>query len=116
VGHTVQYDSRKSIQRWDALNDLFGAWIVDAHPQLVAAWRAVLRSGLSSEQRSRFEEELFRPPLSEEQIAAYARSLTEGSPRTRTETITRWGEEARQRYQRIERAAGTFPLARNYLD
>jgi spermidine/putrescine-binding protein len=104
VGRTVQYDSRKSIQRWDALNDLFGAWIVDAHPQLVAAWRAVLGSGLAEAERTRLEEELFRPPLTEEEIGKYAVRITQGSPRTRTETITSWGEAARERYRRIEQA------------
>ncbi len=105
VGPTVRYDTRKSIQRWDALNDLFGAWIVDAHPQLVAAWRSVLRSKAGDADRARLEEELFRPPLTEEALARYAVSITEGSPRTRTEATTGWGEEARQRYRGIELAA-----------
>lgn len=105
VGNTIVYDSRLGVRRWDALNDLFSAWIIDAHPHLRAAWRAVLRSELPEKERQKLEEELFQPPCSEAELAAYAKAITDGSPRVRTEQITRWGEEARQRYRRIERAA-----------
>jgi len=105
--NTITYDSRLSIRRWDALNDLFGAWIVDAHPDLSAAWRAVAEADLSDADRQRLEDELFRPPVAEKDLATYARAIVEGSPRTRTETTTRWGEEARARYRRVRQAAET---------
>src|SRR5262249_1684627 len=47
AGDTIAYNSKVGISRWDALNDLIGAVIVDAHPELSAAWQAVLRSPLS---------------------------------------------------------------------
>lgn len=106
AGKTIRYDNQRSIRRWDALNDLLGAWVVDAHPDLKAAWRAVLHSPLPEEERRRLEEELFRPPCTEEELFAYARAVAAGGPRVRAETLTRWGEEARQRYRRIKMVAG----------
>lgn len=102
---TIRYDSRLGNRRWDALNDLFGAWIIDAHPDLVAAWRSVLYNPLTEAERRRLEMELFAPPCSEADLEVYARAITEGNPRTRTLTVTRWGEEARERYRRIRHEA-----------
>jgi ABC-type Fe3+ transport system substrate-binding protein len=105
VRDTIVYNSRLGIGRWDALNDLFGAWIIDAHPDLSAAWKALLTGRLPDTERRRLEEELFRPPCSEAELAAYARAVAEGSPRTRTEMLTRWGEAARQRYRHVRQQA-----------
>ncbi|MBV9124360.1 MAG: hypothetical protein JO112_13455, partial [Planctomycetes bacterium] len=105
VGHTIHYDNKLGIQRWDALNDLFGAWVVDAHPELTAAWQALLHSSLTAPERQRLEDELFAPPCSEEELAAHAWRITDDSPRERTLVVTRWGEEARQRYRRIRSLA-----------
>lgn len=101
--HTIRYDSKLGIRRWDALNDLFGAWVVDAHPDLVVAWRAVLERPAA--ERDALEAELFDPPCTQEELLAYSKAILEGSPRTRTEMTTRWGEEARERYRRVQQAA-----------
>src|SRR5207244_2140901 len=89
------------------LNDLFGAVIVDAHPELTGAWRAVLRSW-----RRDLEEELFAPPCTLDELADHARRNVEEGPRARTVTINRWGEEARARYRRGER--GTALVFQTY--
>jgi ABC-type Fe3+ transport system substrate-binding protein len=102
---TISYDSKVGTQRWDALNDLLGAVVVDAHPELTAAWRAVLGSSLSDEERGRLEADLFRPPCTETELKEHARRINEESPRVRTETVNRWGEEARQRYREVARLA-----------
>ncbi|HEV3257170.1 MAG TPA: extracellular solute-binding protein [Gemmataceae bacterium] len=105
VRDTIPYKDQVANRRWDALNDLFGAWVVDAHPELTAAWQAVLDSGLDRQERQRLEDELFAPPCSEAELAAHARSIADDSPRVRTATVTRWGEEARERYRRVRRLA-----------
>jgi ABC-type Fe3+ transport system substrate-binding protein len=105
VGNTITYKSTVGITRWDALNDLFGAVIVDAHPELSAAWRAVLDSRLPAADRERLELELFAPPCSLEELNAHARSIVADGPRARTLTINRWGEEARRRYRDIRQRA-----------
>lgn len=104
VGDTLRaYNSELGNRRWDALNDLFGAVIVDAHPDLAAAWRAVLRR--SPETRAALEEESFQPPCTEAELEAHARCIREDSPRARTETVNRWGEQARQHYRDVRRRA-----------
>jgi ABC-type Fe3+ transport system substrate-binding protein len=106
---TIPYDSKVGTQRWDALNDLLGAVVVDAHPELTEAWRAVLKSPLSEENRARLEGDLFRPPCTEAELKEHARRINEESPRVRTETVNRWGEEARQRYREVARLAQREP-------
>jgi ABC-type Fe3+ transport system substrate-binding protein len=107
IRDTIVYNSRLGIRRWDALNDLFGAWIIDAHPDLRAAWQALLASKNPEPERQRLEGELFQPPCTQEELLAYARAVGEGSPRTRAEQITHWGEQARQRYRRIRQEAAS---------
>jgi ABC-type Fe3+ transport system substrate-binding protein len=105
VRGAIRYDSKLGGRRWDALNDLVGAVIVDAHADLAAAWRAVLHGSLPEEERQRLEAELFRPPCTEAELLTHAGQIVEDSPRVRTATVNRWGEEARQRYRRVRAAA-----------
>jgi hypothetical protein len=105
--NSIRYDSKRGGRRWDALNDLFGAWVVDAHPDLREAWRVVCALPADDPRRAALEAELFAPPCTETKLDAYAATLAAGSPRARTEMVTRWGEEARQRYRRVSQAAAT---------
>jgi ABC-type Fe3+ transport system substrate-binding protein len=105
VHNLLRYDSQQGNRRWNALNDLLGAVIVDAQPELAAAWEAVLHSRLPADQRQRLEEELFRPFCTAAELAAHGRAIEEQGPRLRAETVNRWGEQARQRYARIRRTA-----------
>lgn len=104
VTDTIRYNGDLGYRRWDALNDLFGAWIADAHPDLAGAWCALLQ--LPEHERPPLENELFAPPCSASELEAYARQITEKSPQLRTETVTRWGVNARERYRRIRQLAG----------
>ena len=103
---SVQYDKDLGERRWNPLNDLFGAWVIDAHPDLRDAWAAVCAMPPESPERSRLEAELFAPPCTEAELTAYGRTLAQGDPRVRTEAVTRWGEQARERYRRVRKATG----------
>jgi ABC-type Fe3+ transport system substrate-binding protein len=103
-GKTISYNSQKGIGRWDALNDLIGATILDAHPDLVDARKAVL-SVQSPDDRRALERDLFAPPCTEQDLDRHARRILESGPRARTETVNVWGEEARQRYRNVRRRA-----------
>ena len=103
--NSVRYDGKLGGRRWDALNDLFGAWVIDAHPDLRDAWAAVCALPADSAERARLEAELFAPPCTEAELSAYAGTLADGNPRIRTEMVTRWGEQARERYRRVRNSA-----------
>jgi ABC-type Fe3+ transport system substrate-binding protein len=104
ISKSLAYKSKVGDDRWDALNDLFGAVIVDAHPDLSAAWRALLKLS-PGERRSELERELFQPPCSERDLAEHGQRIREGSPRARNETVNGWGESARRRYGEVRRRA-----------
>jgi ABC-type Fe3+ transport system substrate-binding protein len=103
AGRTIRYDSKLGNNRWDALNDLLGAVILDAHADLSAAWKAVM--AVTGERRQMLERALFLPICSQEQLMAHARRIAEESPRVRTARVNQWGELARQRYRILERSA-----------
>lgn len=105
VHNVLPYNSQQGNRRWNALNDLLGAVIVDAHSELAAAWSAVLHSPLPEEQRRHLEEELFRPFCTEAELADHARRIVQDGPRARAETLNHWSEQARARYLRIRRSA-----------
>jgi hypothetical protein len=105
VKHVLTYNSAMGNRRWNALNDLLGAVIVDAHADLADAWRVLSTSRLAPEQRRQLEVELFAPFCTEAELAVHAAQIVDQGPRVRTETVNRWGERARQRYLRIRRLA-----------
>jgi ABC-type Fe3+ transport system substrate-binding protein len=94
-----RYDNKKADSRRRALDDLFGAWAIDTHAELSAAWRAALRS----RQRGRLEKELFAPPMSEQELIDLRGPL--GDPRKRAEIVSNWLDQARERYRRIRNVA-----------
>jgi ABC-type Fe3+ transport system substrate-binding protein len=101
---TISYNSKLGNARWDALNDLLGAVLVDAHADLASAWREILKLPVSP-RRERFEHQLFAPPCSADDLMSHARGIVEFGPRVRTGTVNRWGEEARRRYRQVRAQA-----------
>lgn len=101
----LKYNSRTGIQRWDALNDLMGAVIIDVHDDLAAAWKAV--RALSGDERARLQAELFDPPCTEAQLAEHTRRTASEGQRARAAQVNQWSEDARQRYRRIAAEAAT---------
>jgi len=95
----VRYDGAKASKRWDALNDLMGAWWIDAHEDLRKAWRAVISRGMKEDEVSA----LCAPPVSEEQLVALAAEMKDA--RRRQGLVTRWALEARERYRSLARGA-----------
>jgi iron(III) transport system substrate-binding protein len=95
------FDNRLSESRRRALNDLFGAWIIDTHPELSAAWRAV--TNLHPSQRANIERPLFDAPIREKDLSELRLTLTD--PRRRAEIVTSWQEDARKRYRSIRAIA-----------
>ena len=92
------YDSEKGSVRWTILNDLIGAWLIDAHDQLVAAWRRMKDLPRGDPRVA----DLVRVPVSEEEMLRLAREKW-SDPKFRTEVLAGWVREARQRYERIAR-------------
>jgi len=90
------YDSQKGSTRWTILNDLIGAYVIDAHDDLVAAWRTVRHLPPSDPRVA----ELVRPPLSEQQVLALARDEWSDAA-FRARTRAEWASEASRRYRRI---------------
>jgi spermidine/putrescine-binding protein len=101
-----QYDNRVADRRRRALGDLFGAWIIDPHAELHAAWRAVLRCPPA--EKERLAAELFAPPLPRAEDLDNLRGLL-GDPRRRAELVNAWLEQARRRYARVRAAAERGP-------
>jgi len=84
------YDFEKGSARWSVLNDLVGAFIIDTHAELAAAWEAAMDN---EKKKTR----LLAPPVTEQQ----AMELAAGDwkdPVKRNETINKWLSSARDLY------------------
>jgi ABC-type Fe3+ transport system substrate-binding protein len=102
-GGSINYNSKLGNSRWDALNDLIGAVIIDAHADLTAAWRAVLQR--PEGERDPLAATLFEPFCTEDELLVHARNILDAGPRVRTATVNRWGERARERYRAVQRTS-----------
>lgn len=91
-----EYDSQLGAVRYEALNDIIGATLVDCHEDLVAAWGKILKSGRAQELLG----ELAAPPVTEDQLTQLAREkLTD--PIFRSGQIAEWVTFAREKYRRL---------------
>jgi ABC-type Fe3+ transport system substrate-binding protein len=90
-----RYDSRKGNARIDVLNSLLGAFLIEPHRELQAAWRRWVVSGRAS---GRFHERICRPPVSEEQVMQLSTQwATDRAMAAKLET--QWANQARRRYR-----------------
>ena len=92
------YDAQKGSLRWNILNDLLGAAIIDTHRELTQAWRSV--KDLPPD-RPRVAQ-LTRPPLAEPELMRLAAEQW-GDAEFRARTRSGWAQEAKQRYQQVMR-------------
>jgi hypothetical protein len=103
-----RYNNRLAEARRRALDDLVGAWILDSHSELRAAWEAV--RALPRHQRAPLEKDLFAPPCEESVLFALRTDLAD--PRRRIAIVTDWLRQARNRYQSIRTAAQRYLATR----
>jgi ABC-type Fe3+ transport system substrate-binding protein len=96
---SIKFDSSVTSRRWQILNDLLGACIIDVQEDLAAAWKG-LRRLPADDPRVR---ELFAAPISEDELMTLAGSAW-GDPAYRAKTIARWSAGARERYRRLKEA------------
>lgn len=101
---SLQYDPAKGGARWGLVNDLIGALIIDTHPDLVAAWRALQEAGMPAEALA----ELERGPVSEEEALRLATEEWKDQE-TRNREISRWRGFAREKYRRVRKRCGDDP-------
>lgn len=105
VGRLVRFNNQLADSRRYVMSDLFGCWIVDAHEELSAAWKAVLRSRPAELPNDPLEERLFAPPCTEAEAKAANVFLRPGRPADRARKLTEWSEQARARYRSIRQEA-----------
>ena len=96
----LRYDGRTASRRWNALNDLIGAVLIDSQGELQRAWSVTLQVPNGADLIS----ELTRPPCSVQELYDLADRMRQSS-RERTLIIDRWMLEARQRYRSVALAA-----------
>ncbi len=92
------YDTKGGGRRWDLVNDLMGVWLIEAHPDLRRAWRAVIERGSDPAEIER----LCRPPLTEAEMDRLAGEWKDS--RVRLRVMREWADAARARYRDV--AAG----------
>lgn len=93
-----RFDPEADSRRRAAFKDLYGSTLIDAHPELVAAWRAVIDRGLKPEDVA----ELCAPFLGEEELARMS-TQNWNDPAFRNRMIGEWSNQARERYRRLAR-------------
>ncbi len=85
------YDFKTGSARWNFLNDLIGAFVIDTHDDLAAAWKA---AGKNKKKQAA----LLAPPISES--AANALIAKWDDPVIRNKTINEWLGIAKKRYSK----------------
>ena len=90
------YDAAVGSARYEALNYLIGAVLVDCHESLVAAWKKAIDSGRTEEVLA----ELSEPPVGEEELNELA-GTTLADPIARNELVAKWVTSAREKYERL---------------
>jgi iron(III) transport system substrate-binding protein len=105
-----RYDARLAGRRRNIVRALFGALMIDPHPELQDAWRALIRRGLPPAELAA----LGRPPVTESEAMQLlkdgwgAREKSEFRQRRRIE----WQNWAREKYRRLARGEPIAALNR----
>jgi ABC-type Fe3+ transport system substrate-binding protein len=96
----LRYDGKLASRRWNVLNDLIGATLIDSQTELQHAWAAAL----NVRDNSALVEQLTRPPCDADDLLSLADVMRQ-SPRERNRTIASWMSDARKRYRAVAEAA-----------
>jgi ABC-type Fe3+ transport system substrate-binding protein len=91
---SIDFDLEKKERRWGALNDLYGARVIDVHGELMAAWDA-LRGLPEDDPRVR---RFLRPPVTEQELIDLAQNAWD-DPEQRAETVAEWSRGAVELYR-----------------
>lgn len=91
-----QYNAKVARDRRDVLPTLFGALLVDTHPELQSAWRAVMARGSRPEEVA----ELGKPPISEADLLKLAQSGWTSNA-VRWAKKVEWQTWASEKYRRL---------------
>jgi ABC-type Fe3+ transport system substrate-binding protein len=92
-----RYDPAKGGARWQLINDLFGACIIDVHRELIAAWRALIERGRWNDPAA--VAELARLPLGEDEVMKLSAKWKD--PLMRVRKSIEWQVWARDKFRRI---------------
>lgn len=98
VKDSFVFDGEKAARAQRVMNDLMGAIHIDTHPQLKAAWSSVIKRGSKPEE----VKELVSMPLTEKEFQAILQKWDDGV--FRNETINKWVEFAKAKYQKLAAA------------
>ncbi len=93
---SLKYDGRLASRRWNVLNDVIGATLIDSQVELRDAWIALQ----TADNKSELLERLTQPPCDESELIALADSMQQ-SARLRNDTIGKWMAAARERYRAV---------------
>ncbi|MBN2302816.1 MAG: extracellular solute-binding protein [Lentisphaerae bacterium] len=100
------YDNAKGGRRWNLINDMIGVRLIDAHSDLVQAWKAVVETGMHPELVSA----LCAPPMPESQFDELAKRWND--PRERVTITLAWANEATRLYNNITMRAKQYSQAK----
>lgn len=95
---TLNYNPQVGTARYEALNDLVGALIVDCHSELVACWKRIIDAGHSVE----LLPALAIPPVTEQELQELGATAL-ANPVQRNTKIAEWVRFARDKYDRLEK-------------
>lgn len=98
------YDADTDNMRRKVIDDMIGVCFIDAHADLVRAWRAIIAGGCRPAMLSELGRAPCAGPEEMRQLAA-----TWKDPRVRLETMRRWARDCQARYAAL--AAGRAPNA-----
>ncbi len=94
----MKYDRKKGSARWNILNALIGAMVIDTHDDLKKAYKALIDRGMPE----KYLRVLTRIPLTEEAALEIARTKWQDS-RERARLTAEWTDESRSRLMGIIR-------------
>ncbi|MFQ3670207.1 MAG: extracellular solute-binding protein [Verrucomicrobiia bacterium] len=106
---SFRYDTALGSRRWSLVNSLMGQTIIDVHPHLVRAWRAIL--DVPEGERESLLERFSEPFISETESAELAAIWNRDKLRA-GQLSNRWMQEAVARFRRLEREARTAAAGR----
>ncbi len=92
----LKYDEDLASRRAEIMKDLMGSFLIDAHPELTAAWRAVIARGMQPDDVAR----LCELPVDEAELMRLAGVWNDAA--LRADTRRRWAGMARERYVCIQ--------------